>query len=486
MIKPICKIVIKDQVNIKLDGLDPATRRSCVNALKFKLPNARYLRSVRLGRWSGEISFCTAGGNTFLNLLPRLHPIIEKAGYDFEIDDQRPDFNINISEIDKNYLLNYTWGKGHRFEGQPIVLEDHQVMAVNKLLESRQAVAECGTGSGKTIITAVLSKLTQDYGRSIIVVPSKDLVTQTEADYIMLGLDVGVFYGGRKELNKKHTICTWQSLDRLNTNTKNGLSELEISDFLKDVVMVLIDECHLTTGQALSKLLSGPFKDTPLRFGLTGTVPLEPHLKTSIEAMLGETVFSVSASELQDKGFLSNSHISIEQYKDSEVHIDWPEEAKYIASNEDLLRNVAARIRELSDSGNTFVLVDRREAGERLHELIPGSVFLNGSSKTDVRKEEYTDMNDGDNKVIIATYGIAAVGLNIPRIFSLVLYNPGKSFIRTIQSIGRGLRKAEDKDFVNIVDICTTNKYSAKHLTARKKFYKHAGYEFSVKKVELV
>lgn len=486
MIKPMCRIIIKDQVNIKLDGLDPDTRRKCVKALSFKLPNARYLRSVRLGRWNGEVSFCTAGGLTFLNLLPTLHPIIEKAGYDFEIVDQRPDFDFNVPEIDNNYLLDTVWGVGHRYEGQPIILEDHQVTAVNKLLECRQAVSECGTGSGKTIITGILSKLTQDYGRSIIVVPSKDLVTQTEADYITLGLDVGVFYGGRKELNKKHTICTWQSLDRLNSNTKNGLSEIEISEFLKDVVMVLIDECHLTTGAALQKLLSGPFKDTPLRFGLTGTVPLEPHLKTSIEAMLGETVFSVSASELQDKGFLSNSHISIEQYKDSEIHIDWPEEAKYIASNDDLLRNVASRIRELSKNGNTFVLVDRREAGERLHELIPDSVYLNGSNKSSDRKEEYTEMNDSDNRVIIATYGIASTGINIPRIFNLVLYNPGKSFIRTIQSIGRGLRKADDKDFVNVVDICTTNKYSAKHLTARKKFYKHAGYEFTVKKVDIV
>ena len=452
--------------------------------MSYKLPNARYLRSVRLGRWSGEVSFCTAGGLTFLNLLPRLYPIIEKAGYDFELDDRRPNFNFNFAPIDANYLADTLWGAGHRLEGQPIVLEDHQVEMINKLLETKQGIAEAGTGAGKTISTAVLSKLTQNYGRSIIVVPSKDLVSQTEADYIQIGLDVGVFYGGRKELNKTHTICTWQSLDRLNSNTKNGLSEIEISEFLKDVIMVLVDEAHLTTGSALQKLLSGPFKDTPLRFGLTGTVPTEPHLKTSIEAMLGETVFTVKAVELQEKGFLSNCHISIEQFKDKEIHVDWAEEAKYIASNPDLLRNVASRIKELANSGNTFVLVDRREAGEKLHKLIPGSVFLNGSDAANIRKEEYAEMNDSDNKVIIATFGIASTGINIPRIFNLILYNPGKSFVRTIQSIGRGLRKAEDKDFVNIVDICTTNRYSAKHLSTRKKFYKDAGYNFTIKKID--
>ena len=54
----------------------------------------------------------------------------------------------------------------------------------------------------------------------------------------------------------------------------------------------------------------------------------------------------------------------------------------------------------------------------------------------------------------------------------------------TIQSIGRGLRKSHDKDFVNIFDICTTNKYSAKHLTERKKYYKAAGYKFTIKKLD--
>jgi len=484
MVNPICKITIRDQVNIKLDGLNPDTRRKCVSALKFKLPNARYLRSVRLGRWDGTTSFCTAGGLTYLNLLPKLYPIIEKAGYDFQLDDMRPNFNFIFSPIDKNYLAKINWGAGHQLAGQPIILEDHQVETINKLLENKQGVIEAATGAGKTVITATLSKLTESYGRSIVVVPSKDLVLQTEADYIQLGLDVGVFYGGRKEINKTHTICTWQSLDRLDKNHKNGLSEIEVSEFLKDIIMVLVDECHLSSAKSLQTLLSGAFKDTPLRFGLTGTVPLEPHLKTAIEAMLGDTIFTVTASELQEKGFLSNCHIHIHQFKDDEVHLDWAEEAKYIASNDDLLKNIADHIKEIALTGNTFVLVDRREAGEKLNKLIPNSVFLNGDNKASERKDEYTEMNEGDDKIIIATFGIASTGINIPRIFNLVLYNPGKSFVRTIQSIGRGLRKANDKDMVQIYDLCTTNKYSAKHLTERKKFYKRAGYPFTLKKLD--
>jgi len=84
----------------------------------------------------------------------------------------------------------------------------------------------------------------------------------------------------------------------------------------------------------------------------------------------------------------------------------------------------------------------------------------------------------------VATYGVAAVGINIPRIFNLVLLEPGKSFVRVIQSIGRGIRKAEDKDFVQIWDLTASSKYAKKHLTERKRFYKEAHYPFTVEKVK--
>jgi superfamily II DNA or RNA helicase len=85
----------------------------------------------------------------------------------------------------------------------------------------------------------------------------------------------------------------------------------------------------------------------------------------------------------------------------------------------------------------------------------------------------------------VATYGVAAVGINIPRIFNLVLIEPGKSFVRVIQSIGRGIRKAEDKDHVEIWDITSACKYAKRHLTERKKFYKEAKYPFAITKVNI-
>jgi len=79
---------------------------------------------------------------------------------------------------------------------------------------------------------------------------------------------------------------------------------------------------------------------------------------------------------------------------------------------------------------------------------------------------------------------VGPVGINIPRIFNLVLIEPGKSFVRVIQSIGRGIRKAEDKDFVDIYDVTSTCKFAKRHLTKRKVFYKEAKYNYSVEKVD--
>ena len=101
------------------------------------------------------------------------------------------------------------------------------------------------------------------------------------------------------------------------------------------------------------------------------------------------------------------------------------------------------------------------------------------------RKEQYREVATSDDKIIVATYGVAAVGINIPRIFNLVLVEPGKSFVRVIQSIGRGIRKADDKDFVQIWDITASSKYAKRHLTERKKFYKEAKYPFTIEKVKI-
>ena len=130
------------------------------------------------------------------------------------------------------------------------------------------------------------------------------------------------------------------------------------------------------------------------------------------------------------------------------------------------------------------MLIDRIATGELLMDKNPDWVFISGEMKVKDRQAEYAQVSEMNDKVIVATYGVAAVGINIPRIFNLVLLEPGKSFVRVIQSIGRGIRKAEDKDYLNVVDITSNLKYSKRHLTKRKAFYKEQGFPFQITKVE--
>lgn len=94
-----------------------------------------------------------------------------------------------------------------------------------------------------TLTTATLSKLCEPYGRTVVIVPNKSLVVQTEEDYINLGLDVGVYFGDRKELNKTHTICTWQSLNVLDKKHVDNSEALSVAEFAEGVVGIIVDEC---------------------------------------------------------------------------------------------------------------------------------------------------------------------------------------------------------------------------------------------------
>ena len=314
--------------------------------------------------------------------------------------------------------------------------------------------------------------------------PNKSLVTQTEKDYINLGLDVGVYYGDRKEFAKTHTICTWQSLNILLKNTKNGTAEATIGDFLEDVVCVIVDEVHMAKADALKTLLTGVMSHIPIRWGLTGTIPKEAFEYEALHVSIGPVESKLSASELQDRGVLANCHVNIVQLVDHVEYNNYQSELKYLLEEKGRLDTIAGLGIKVNETGNTLILVDRVAAGQALQERIPNSVFVSGSTKAQDRQDEYDEVADAVGKVIIATYGVAAVGINIPRIFNLVLLEPGKSFVRVIQSIGRGIRKAKDKDHVQIWDITSTCKYAKRHLTKRKAFYREANYPFTQEKLE--
>ena len=494
---PSCKIIIKDEVNVKIENLDLDTRKALVKKFKYEDPTARFRPSFKLGRWDGTVSFFGLGGTTYLSMLPQVLEFLEQRNFYIELDDLRIPTALSFDEISEDFWGEKTWPEGHRFAGELIRLRDDQVEVINKFLENPQSIQEIATGFGKTITTATLAKICEKYGRTVTIVPNKSLVEQTEEDFINVGLDVGVYYGDRKNLDKTHTICTWQSLNILDKGSKefDGKDQLiRLTELLNGVSCVMVDEVHMAKADVLKTLLTRNFANAPIRWGLTGTVPKEDHDFQSLRASLGEVVHRVRAHDLQEKGILSNCHVNVIQTAEWKEFKSYPEELKYLVTDRDRMSYVGNLIKEISESGNTLVLVDRIECGQflqaHLSELFsllkeaPDVAFVSGAVKTKDRKVEYDEIKTSTNKIIVATYGVAAVGINIPRIFNLVMVESGKSFTRVIQSIGRGIRKADDKDFVQIWDITAASKYAKRHLTERKRFYKEAQYPFTIQKVK--
>ena len=75
------------------------------------------------------------------------------------------------------------------------------------------------------------------------------------------------------------------------------------------------------------------------------------------------------------------------------------------------------------------------------------------------------------NVVVVAISAIFATGVNIKNLHNIIFASGGKSFIRTVQSIGRGLRKHDSKDKLIIFDICDQLKYGITHCDKRKSIY---------------
>ena len=104
-----CKLVIKDEVNVKFENLSLEWRKRLSNKFKYEVPYARHLPAVKLGRWDGKISFFGLGGTTYLNLVDQILPILEDGGVYVDFEDKRPQHNFEFKAVDKDFLGHIKW-----------------------------------------------------------------------------------------------------------------------------------------------------------------------------------------------------------------------------------------------------------------------------------------------------------------------------------------------------------------------------------------
>lgn len=481
-------VTILNEIDCVIDGLDPEHSKFFSDSYSPFAANYRFNPKFKLGSWDGKIRFYTTGGNTYVYLLEEILPSIKKLGYKIKINDHR----VSDAYLQPEHV------KADRFahicdpdSGEPYMFRDYQLRVINNLIDNGCGVGLAATSAGKTFITAgLIDAYEQVGGTSVVIVPSVDLVKQTIRELEMWGLDVGEYSGEKKDLNHPHVVSTWQALQ----NSPEIISSRSL---------ILIDECHGTKANVLKNIIAKHGKNVPHRMGITGTLPKDNCDKLTIKTMLGPVVAEVGAKELIDRGFLATLEITrytmeedlkaqYEEYKEAQkislepvlpyaafkksYFPDYRSEKAFVSKNKRRMRAIADIIIKRSMYGNVFVLVDNVDFGKNLSAMIDGSVFLYGKNPTEERQAVYEEFKKRNDMIVIANAKIASTGLSIKRINELFLIDLGKSFIKIIQSIGRGLRKAVDKQHVNVHDIGTDLKYGHQHALERGRHYKEAQY----------
>jgi superfamily II DNA or RNA helicase len=494
------RLKILDEVSVVIIGLKPNEYTALSEAFALKAPNFQFHPKYKAKQWDGNIRYFTKNGKTYINLLPEIIPLLKELGYKIDVIDKRDQVKIKIPQIDENYLEGHFWPNGN-----PVVLGAHQVNSVNTLTKHNRGMLRAGTGAGKTLICYVLHHLYKETCGfdSLIIVPTVDLVYQTVLEFNTFSHDVGFWGDSKKNTDHPVVISTWQTLQNQ-------------PEFVSRYKHIIVDECHggKNFSSNLNKIMNEYANNCYVKMGMTGTFPKHPTEYRTLEVALGKMVYEIPAKALIDEGWLAEMKLNMLQlnepfreeyreYKESvqnkivEGELDmnvtlptygefkkmlFPEyanERDYLAAsykrNKFIAKLVQGKMTQ-SERNNSVILVNTRKQGKMLEEIIPNSKFIYGKNNSKTRKAMFDLFSEDNDVIMITTFSLAAVGLNIKRIFNLFMVDAGKSFERVIQTIGRGLRKADDKKVVDVFDIHSDLEYSQRHSKSRKKYYREEGH----------
>ena len=375
---------------------------------------------------------------------------------------------------------------------------DYQIEAFVKSVRSKRRLVLSPTASGKSLIIYLLTKWYQS--TTLIIVPTISLVHQMKGDFVDYGMDesqIQTIQGGTdKNVDKQIVISTWQSIFK---QSRQWFEQFDV---------VVGDEAHLYKAKSLTGILEKMIS-TPYRFGFTGTLDETHTHKLVLEGLFGPVHTVVSTKELIDKKYLADFKIKvlILKYSDTSKQLmkkaTYNEEIDFLISNNK--RNQFIKQLSLSLNGNTLILYHQVEKhGKVLFDMISSAdnnkvFFVHGGVDGKEREEIRAIAEKENNAIIVASYGTFSTGVNIRRLHNIIFASPTKSRIRTLQSIGRGLRKGggdeeagiEAKETATLFDIAddlTWKKrvnYTLKHFLERMRFYTSEKFKYKIHNIDL-
>lgn len=469
---------IVDHVNFELIGLSEAEISVIQKHTSRHVKGAFTTAAFKAKIWDGRESLFRDDGIGFLYELDDVLSILEKRlGYDLDhdIDLQitRKEFDLDsIGFVDPDYLK--------QFSGY--TLRDYQTNSINSVIKHHKGILDIGTNGGKSWVCAGISRAFDPILKSVVIVPSENLVNQTYKDYSKTDLNVcalnpSVSPKKRESMirDNRHVILT----DKLFLNC--------IDHFEKDDWVVIIDESH-RFGPVLANALRTSMAHCPVRVGLTATLPKEkadPYKRNMIISTIGGGILeSVAQSELISRGISSELNIEMLQTIHPEFaseiddyQIDWSIEESYLLNNVDRISSIAEFIKSLPKT-NTLILC-HNGLGVKLSEMLGVDVVIDETPIT-TREKWYGEFDCKDDFQLVATFGCAGTGLSINRIFRLIMIDVGKNETYILQGIGRGLRLDGEVNKIEVLDISAKMKYSSKHMKDRIKIYDREKFPYTV------
>ena len=444
-----------NSVYIKID-CDRSVAREIGDFFTFKVPNYQFTPAFRNKLWNGEIRlFNLINGYLYQGLLDHFLTFASDRSYKVEYFPKDTICSLTDEEIN-DFIKSIPVQSG----GKPIELYDHQISAIRQSIKNKRLLLLSPTGSGKSLIiyylVMYLLNTLPPEKKILLVVPTTGLVAQMLNDFKdysngSIEKECHVVYAGQEKTSDKRVIIsTWQSIYK------------QPEEYFEQFGGMFGDESHLFAAKSLTSLMT-KLKDCYYRIGTTGTLDGTVVHKLVLEGLFG-SVFSVTTTkELIDKNLLSKLKIEclILQYPDSAIEqikkAKYQDEIDWLVTNK--MRNTFIKMLANKVKGNTLVLFNfvGKHGLPLYKDLVKESnkkiYLIYGNTSADDREKIRQIVNTEEDCLLIASYGTCSTGINIKNIKNIIFTSPSKSVIRVLQSIGRGLRKSENKEGVVIYDI---------------------------------
>jgi len=370
-----------------------------------------------------------------------------------------------------NYHINYLMSQEELFYDERtqisdnFVLHDFQESLVMRTAQEKRGLIKSATGTGKTIMQIAICDWFVD-SQILILAHTKSIIVQTYKKLAENGFekDIQQIGAGAKFTGFTHpiVISTIQSFVKIPP---------ELYENYFDIVMV--DECHhlsnceYSYGKSRGKK-SGQYVQVlenlmaPMRIGFTATPPEIPQTIFACEGLLGPIIGEMSLQDATDIGVLAKPLIKIIKLT-PQAHVrklrKYPD-----VYREGIVQNLHRNTKILdiaqkhvSKGETVLIFVTHLEHGERIYNLAKQTIlkdtisYVRGSVDAESREMTRLAFRDKEVKCVIAT-SCWTEGIDVPSLDAIIMGTSEKSAKQTIQRLGRGLRKTDNKEEVTIYD----------------------------------